>query len=379
MQDIRPFKLAIPGSELEDLCERLGKTRWPDNETVGDWSQGVPLSYMKVLCQYWSNTYDWRRCERLLNSYAQFITRIDDLDIHFLHVKSSVQHARPLLLTHGWPGSIVELLKVIEPLAEPGTDGTPSVDAFHLIVPSLPGYGFSAKPQDTGWGVKQIANAWNKLMSRLGYDQYFAHGGDWGAVITTEIAAQNQGNCKAIHLTLAIVEPDPATMNSLTIEETEYLVRAQSYLRHDSGYAKIQGTRPQTIGYGICDSPAGQAAWIVDKFWSWTDCHGHPENAISRDELLDNVMMYWLTGAGASSARLYWESLHTPDYDEVHIPAGFSHFPKEIMFPSRRWAESRFKNINFWTSHDRGGHFPAMEVPALLIDDIRSCFRDVTL
>ncbi len=372
---IKPFKIAISDDVLTDLKQRLANTRWPEKETVEDWSQGIPLAYTQEICKYWLEEYDWRAREALLNRFEQFITEIDGIDIHFIHVRSPHKKARPLIITHGWPGSIVEFHKVIEPLIDPVAHGGDAADAFHVVCPSLPGYGFSGKPSKPEWDVGKIATAWNTLMLRLGYDNYFAQGGDWGGLVTASIGMQNLGNCAAIHLNLIVVEPDPDTMGDLSDIEERALASAQHYFDNDSGYSKQQSTRPQTVGYGLTDSPAGQLAWIVEKYWSWTDCNGHPENVLSRDELLDNVMLYWCTASAASSARLYWHSFNDLSTDKIILPTGCSMYPKEIFLASRRWAERRFKNLIHWNELDKGGHFAAFELPEVFIKEVRDCFR----
>ncbi len=372
---VTPFTINIPEADLDDLRERLQRTRWPDRETVDDWSQGVPLSYVRDLAGYWRKQYDWRRAETLLNSLPQFHTELDGLAIHFLHVRSPHPEARPLLITHGWPGSVLEFHKVIGPLTRPTEHGGRAEDAFHVVCPALPGYGFSGKPARTGWGVDQIARQWNVLMQRLGYDRYYAQGGDWGAMVTTAIAMQNLGNCHGIHLNMPIVGPDPDTMNELTPQEQSALQGMQFYQDWDSGYSKQQSTRPQTLGYGLADSPVGQLAWITEKFQTWMDCDGHPENVLTRDELLDNVMLYWLTNAGASSARLYWESFGNISQDPVELATGITVFPKEIFRTSKRWAERRFRDLVHFSERDRGGHFAAFEQPAAYVEEVRACFR----
>lgn len=371
---IEPDPIAIPEAELDDLRGRLGRTRWPDAETVEDWSQGIPLAYMREVVRYWAEHYDWRRVEHRLNSCNPQRTVIDGLGIHFLHVPSSNPSALPLVLTHGWPGSVVEFLDAIGPLTEPQDHGGNPGDAFHVVCPALPGYGFSDKPSVAGWSVERIADAWSVLMQRLGYERYLAQGGDWGAMVTTLMGLRDPEHCAAIHLNMPIVQPDPATMEELTEAERAALEALQHYQSWDSGYARQQSTRPQTLGYALADSPAGQAAWILEKFHAWTDCGGHPENAIGRDALLDNVMMYWLTNSAASSARLYWESFHSINTDPVDIPVGCSIFPKEIFRCSRRWAEQRFSRLVHWRELDRGGHFAAFEQPALFVDELRACF-----
>ena len=377
MSEIKPFRIDIPDHELDDLKSRLANTRWPDRETPEDWSQGIPLAYVRELADYWLNTYDWRRAEARINGFDQFTTTIDGLEIHFLHMRSPHERALPLIMTHGWPGSIIEFLKVVGPLTRPDEHGGDAEDAFHVVCPALPGYGFSAKPAEPGWGVEKIADTWGLLMARLGYDRYVAQGGDWGALVTSLIGPRNPAHCTAIHLNMVVAAPDPATMNDLTAAEKNALERMAYYRDWDSGYSKQQSTRPQTLGYGLVDSPVGQMAWIIEKFWRWTDCGGHPENALSRDELLDNVMLYWLTRSGASSARLYWESFGNRNDGEISTPTGCSIFPKEVFTCSRRWAERRFTNIIYWNELDRGGHFAAFEQPELFVNELRDCFRSV--
>jgi pimeloyl-ACP methyl ester carboxylesterase len=374
---IRPYEIHASDTELADLRDRLARTRWPDPETPQDWSQGTPLAYVQELVEYWRDEYDWRPREAALNRWPGYLTEIDGLDIHFLHIESPESTAVPLIMTHGWPGSIVEFQKVIGPLSDPAAHGGDPADAFHLVCPTLPGYGFSGKPTEPGWGTEKIARAWNDLMVRLGYETYFAQGGDWGAVVTMNIGIQNLGNCAGIHVNMAIAGPDPETMNDLTPEEQSAIEAMQFYQDHDSGYSKQQSTRPQTLGYGLADSPAGQAAWIIEKFYQWMDCDGHPENVASRDELLDNVMMYWLSNSGASSARLYWESFGLRGDDPVQVPAGISVFPKEIFKTSERWARKRYPNLVHFNTLDKGGHFAAFERPETFVDEVRSCFRQL--
>ncbi|MDH6198404.1 pimeloyl-ACP methyl ester carboxylesterase [Mycobacterium frederiksbergense] len=365
-EPIRPFRIAVPDVDLDDLKARLARTRWPEPECVEDWTQGIPLDYTRELADYWANDYDWRAREAALNRFDQYTTEIDGLDIHFIHQRSPRPDAFPLALTHGWPGSVVEFHKVIEPLNAAG---------FDIVCPSLPGYGFSGKPTTTGWGVGRIAQAWDTLMGRLGYDRYGAQGGDWGAAVTTQIG-RNGGTCVGIHLNMPIARP-PADLGELTEEEQQALAQAGNYRRWDSGYMKQQSTRPQTLGYGLTDSPVGQLAWIVEKFWSWMDCDGHPENVLSRDEMLDNVMLYWVTGSAASSARLYWESANSfGGGDYVSVPTGVASFPKEILRASRRWCEASY-NVTHFTTMPRGGHFAAFEQPELFVEDVRAFFDTV--
>jgi pimeloyl-ACP methyl ester carboxylesterase len=374
---IEPFRIQATNAQLDDLRRRLRATRWPDRETVDDWSQGIPLAYVQDVCAFWADKYDWPAREARLNRFPQFRTPIDGLGIHFLHVRSPHADALPLVISHGWPGSIVEFHKVIEPLANPTQHGGEARDAFHVVCPSLPGYGFSDKPTRAGWKVERIARAWSELMQRLGYARYVAQGGDWGAMVTTAIGLQDAAHCAGIHLNMPIATPDPATLGDLSDAEKAALASMQHYERWDSGYSKQQSTRPQTLGYGLADSPAGQAAWILEKFWAWTDCGGHPENVLTRDELLDNVMLYWLPGTAASSARLYWESFSTPSLDPVEVPTGCSIFPKEIFRTSRRWAEKRFRRLVHFRELPRGGHFAAFEQPETFVREVRETFRSV--
>jgi len=374
-ESVKPYRIEIPDSALDDLKQRLVNTRWPERETPDDWSQGIPLAYMQEVVRYWASDYDWRRCETRVNSFPQFQTTLEGLGIHFFHIRSAHEEALPLVMTHGWPGSIIEFTKVIEPLTDPASYGGRGTDAFHVVCPSLPGYGFSDKPTEPGWTQERIARVWGKLMKRLGYDRYVAQGGDWGALVTTELALADPEHCAGIHLNMPIAVPDPETMNDMTPLEQAALESIEHYEKWDSGYSKQQSTRPQTIGYGLVDSPAGQAAWILEKFWAWTDCDGHPEKVLTRDELLDNVMFYWLPAAASSSARLYWESFKKVNLDVISIPVGCSIFPKEIFRCSRRWAEKRFTNLVHWNELDKGGHFAAFEQPDIFINELRTCFR----
>ena len=372
---ITPFTIEVPDGDLADLKTRLARTRWPDAEPVDDWSQGMPLAYAQALCRYWADGYDWRERERYLNSFPQFRTDIDGLGIHFLHLRSPHPDALPLVLTHGWPGSTVEFNKVARRLSDPTIDGGDPADAFHVVCPSLPGYGFSDKPTEPGWGVERIARTWMALMARLGYDRYGAQGGDWGSMVTSSIGQQDPEHVAGIHLNMPVAAPNAATFGDLTESETKALADMAHYQQSESGYSKQQSTRPQTLGYGLVDSPAAQCAWIVEKFWAWTDCDGDPTNVLTRDELLDNVMLYWLPGTGASSARLYWESFDTQTLDPVTVPTGCSIFPKEIIRLSRRWAEGRFSDIRSWNELEKGGHFAAFEQPDLFIREVRNFFR----
>jgi pimeloyl-ACP methyl ester carboxylesterase len=366
---ISPFELRVPEADLDDLRERLRRTRWAERQTVDDWSQGVPLDYLRELCAYWADEYDWRATEERLNRLGQFRTELNGLGIHFLHVRSSRPDALPLVLTHGWPGSVIEFGKVIEPLRED----------FHLVIPSLPGYGFSDKPVRTGWGIDSIADAWRQLMARLGYERYGAAGSDWGTSITTLLGQQDPEHVVGIHLVPPLAAPDPATLGELTDAERASLADLEAGQKTGDGYSAEQSTRPQTIGYALVDSPVALCAWIVEKFHAWTD--GDPLNP---DDLLDNLMLYWLPATGASAARLYWESFarvkgwFTEEIPEVvRVPAGCSIFPKENPRASRRWAERRFADIRHWNELDRGGHFAAFEQPELFTSELRTFFSNL--
>jgi pimeloyl-ACP methyl ester carboxylesterase len=378
--DLAPFRLAVPESDLDDLRSRLRQTRWPERETVGDgvgrdWSQGIPLAYMRELCRYWADGYDWRATEARINALPQFRATVDGLGVHLLHVRSPEPDALPLVLTHGWPGSIVEFLKVIGPLSDPRSHGGDPADAFHVVCPSLPGYGWSDKPTGTGWDVPRIADAWDELMRGLGYERYAAQGGDWGSMVTITLGLRHPDHLVGIHVNMPILGPDRSTFDDLTDAEKATLADMDAHRTWGTGYSKQQSTRPQTLGYGLTDSPAGQCAWIVEKFWAWADCGGDPESVLSRDELLDNVMFSWLPAAATSSARLYWESFNTVSRDAVAVPAGCSIFPGEVFRPSRRWMERRFTDLRYWNELDRGGHFAAFEQPELFTDEVRRCFR----
>lgn len=375
---VEKFELAIPQAALDDLQQRLAMTRWPEKEPVDNWSQGVPLAAVQALCEHWANGYDWRRCEAMLNGLGQHRTEIFGLGIHFLHIRSPEANALPMVMTHGWPGSVIEFHKVIGPLVDPVAHGGSAADAFHLVIPSLPGYGFSDRPQTTGWGITRTAEAWHVLMQRLGYDRFVAQGGDWGAAVTNALGVLRPPECLAIHLNMPIAFPTPEDMASLTPEEEASVQRMGAFNAEGTGYSQQQSTRPQTLGYGLTDSPAGQAAWIYEKFHAWSDCDGDPLNVWTRDEILDNIMLYWLTATGTSSARMYWESLGSAfNPQPTDIPTGLSLFPKEIFQPSRRWAERQYSNIIHWNKLDRGGHFAAFEQPELFVNELRECFRKI--
>jgi pimeloyl-ACP methyl ester carboxylesterase len=364
---VEAFRIAVPETELEDLRARLRATRWPEREPVRDWSQGVPLDFMQALCAYWADGYDWRATEAQLNELPQFRIEIDGLGIHFAHLRSPREDALPLVLTHGWPGSVVEFLKVVAPLSE----------AFHIVCPSLPGYGFSDKPAEPGWGIERIADTWADLMARLGYERYGAHGSDWGTSVSTLLGQRHTEHVVGIHLVPPLAPPDPATLDDLTGAERSALEALEHAAEWDSGYSRQHATRPQTVGYGLVDSPVALCAWIVEKLVAWSD-----DDALTRDDMLDIVTLYWLTRTGTSSARLYWESIRrvnewiSGSVDEVvDVPTACTVFPKELQRPSRRWAERRFANIRYWSEPPRGGHFAALEQPELFVDEVRAAFR----
>ena len=374
---IRPFTPSIPSDVIADLIQRLKQTRLPEAETVEDWSQGVPLSYQAELLNYWANDYDFDRIEQRLGAFDNFVTDVDGIDIHFIHKRSQHTAATPLLITHGWPGSVLEYLDILDALTDPTQHGGSPDDAFHVVLPALPGFGFSSKPRDTGTGVPKIAALWETLMHRLNYTAFHAHGGDWGSIVTQAVLLQEETACTAGHCTLPIVLPDETTLSDPQPAELDALESFQFYNDWDSGYSKQQSTRPQTLGYGLADSPSGQMAWIVEKFAFWMDCERngvrHPENVLTKDQLLDNVTLYWATNSAASSARLYWESFNTPNLNPISRPMALSVFPKEIMRTSERWARGRFHDlVHFNNQFERGGHFAALEVPDILVSELRT-------
>jgi epoxide hydrolase len=379
-EDVRPFHLAVAEERLTELRGRLHATRWPERETVDDDAQGVPLAELQALCSYWADGYDWRAVEAKLNAAPQFRTSIDGLDIHFLHARSRHPDALPLVMTHGWPGSVVEFLAVLGPLTDPPAHGGDAADAFHVVCPSPPGYGWSGKPAAPGWGVERIARAWAVLMSRLGYRRYGAQGSDWGTSVSASLGQQDAGHLAGIHLMPPLAPPDPETRHELTDREQAALEAMAHSAQRDSGYSTQQRTRPQTIGYALVDSPAGLAAWVTEKLRGWTD----PASGLSRDAILDNLMLYWLPATAASSARLYWESLRDVERwlegplekrDLVDVPTGCTVFPHELQRPSQRWAERRFHDIRYWSEPEHGGHFAALEQPELFVDEVRAFFR----
>ncbi len=376
---IERFEIRIDDSILDDLRNRLALTRLPDQIDGTGWEYGMPVDYVRELLEYWRDTYDWRAQEERLNELAHFRTSIDGQSIHFIQARSPHADAFPLLLMHGWPGSVVEFLDVIPRLTDPEAHDGSAADAFDVIAPSLPGYGFSEPTRTRGWGPSRVAAAFTELMRRLGYERYGAQGGDWGAQVATRIGAHDPEHCAAIHLNMPLADrPDEPV--PLSAAEQEDLAVLAHFRREESGYAQEQGTKPQTLGVALNDSPAGLLAWIVEKFRTWSDCDGHPENAFTRDQLITNVMTYWVTQTIASSTRLYWERVHgdaqehEPEF--VGIPTGIARYPKEPLRIPRPWVERRY-NVTHWADMPRGGHFAAMEQPALFVNNLRSFFRTV--
>jgi microsomal epoxide hydrolase len=379
--NVQPFRVEIPESALVELRERLVRTRFPAQIPGSGWDYGTDLAYLRVLIDYWRDTYDWRKTEARLNVLDQFTTEIDGARLHFVHARSPEPDALPLVMTHGWPGSIVEFLDVIGPLSNPRAHGGDAADAFHVVCPSIPGYGFSGPTVDRGWDPRRIAQALATLMAGLGYEHYGAQGGDWGSMISTQVALVDAAHVAGLHLNMVIATPpEDEDYQNLTEAELAGLADMASYMEDESGYAKIQQTRPQTIGYALEDSPAGLAAWIVEKFRTWSDCDGDVERSFTKDQLLDNIMLYWLTGTAHSSARLYYEATKSgifgPQGQRVEVPTGCAIYPREIIRPPRRWAEQAY-NLVHWAEMPRGGHFAAFEQPDLFVDDVRTFFRQI--
>ena len=371
---ISPYRIDISQGALDDLRDRLGRTRWPDELPGVGWDLGVPLDYLKGLAEYWATTYDWRGQEAALNEFAQFTTVIDDQNVHFLHVRSPEPEALPLLITHGWPGSIAEFLDIIGPLTDPAAHGGDPADAFHVIAPSIPGFGFSGPTHETGWNTVRVAYAWAELMRRLGYERYGAQGGDTGALVSPELGRIDPEHLAGIHVNNLLTFPS-GELHDLSDADQGRLKLMQRWQNEMAGYASIQSTRPQTLAYALTDSPAGQLAWIVEKFKEWTDPAARlPEDAVDRDRLLTDVSIYWLTATAGSSARLYYEGAKSwgQPTEPSAVPTGVAVFPMDITI--RSIAESQH-NIVHWTEFDRGGHFAAMEAPGLLVADIREFFR----
>ncbi|MEU9479339.1 epoxide hydrolase family protein [Streptomyces sp. NPDC048191] len=386
---LAPFRLSVPQSDLDDLHERLDRTRWPAELPGAGWEYGVPAGYLRELVRYWRHEYDWRAAEAELNRWPQFTTTIDGAHVHFAHVRSPEPQATPLLLTHGWPGSIVEFLDVVGPLTDPVAHGGDAADAFHVVVPGIPGFGLSGPTTERGWEARRVADAWVELMRRLGYERFGLQGGDWGAAISRELGRAHPGRVIGVHLNLlpgaqAATEPTEEELAELGPEERERALRSwrrwEEWSREGAGYAALQSTRPHTLAYALTDSPVGQLAWIVEKFREWADCEDLPEEAVDRDRLLTNVMLFWLTGTAGSSARIYYERAHTTGdrtarpAEPSTAPTALAVFPADPQIPLRHKAE-RTENLVRWTEFDRGGHFAAMEEPDLLIADVRAFFR----
>jgi pimeloyl-ACP methyl ester carboxylesterase len=374
---ITPFKIAVDDAVLRDLQDRLARTRFPHPIDKSGWEYGVDVAYMKDLVTYWREKYDWRAHERKLNELPQFTTEIDGLKIHFVHVRSKEKNALPLVITHGWPGSFYEFHKIIGPLTDPVAHGGKASDAFHVVCPSLPGFGFSERPRDPGWSVSRMADVIAQLMARLGYTRYGAQGGDWGANVSNWLGNYDSQHVVGVHLNFVGGSPpkkgDP--YEGVTPQEKERMERRQKELENHRAYGAIQGTRPQTLGYALNDSPAGLAAWIIDKFWAWSDHGGNLDNSFSKDELLTNVMIYWVTETAPSAARIYYErQFHSGGRKPGRVPVGVALFPKEINVPPRKWVEAQY-NLVHWTDMPRGGHFAALEQPTLLVEDVRTFFR----
>ncbi|MFJ7999215.1 epoxide hydrolase family protein [Streptomyces sp. NPDC096310] len=371
-ETILPHPFAFPDSALEDLRQRLSSTRWPERESVADSSQGAPLSRMRALIDYWRDDYDWRAAEARLNALNPSTTRIDGLDIHFLHVRSPEPDATPLVITHGWPGSPFEIAKSVPLLADPRSHGGDPRDAFHVVVPSMPGFSLSGKPTGTGWGVERISRAWVELMRRLGYDRFVAQGGDWGYAITNALGAIGAPTVQAVHFNMF---PVFETLEAQDEGERRGLERLRDFQANKSGYQLEQIQSPQTIGYALTDSPVGQAAWLYELYERWTDHGGDPEQALNRDDMLDNITLYWLTATAASSARIYWESMRSFREQEIEVPVGFSQFPSDLHLASRRWVEERYPTLVHYNKLPKGGHFPAWEQPELFVEEVRASFR----
>ena len=384
---MRSFRIDVPQADLDDLHRRIDRTRWPDEIPGVGWDRGVPLGYLRELAEYWRDSYDWRAAEARLNAYPQFVTEIDGVSVHFLHVRSPEEGATPLILTHGWPGTVAEFLDVIGPLTDPVAHGGDSADAFHLVIPSIPGYAFSGPTGQVGWDTGRVAGAWKELMSRLGYDRYAVQGGDWGMPISLRLGLADPEHVVGVHLNMCVTfpPPDPAAMAGLGEADLARLEFTASFMQDGTGWQRIQSTRPQTLSYALTDSPVGQLAWIAEKYKEWTDSAKVPEDAVSRDHILTAVSIYWLTATAGSSAQLYYESSHM-DADFVRtwagpwpltMPVGVASFPKDAVRPVRRFAEQILPTLGQWTEYDRGGHFPALEQPQLLVDDIRRFARSL--
>lgn len=372
---VEPFRVEVPEADLEDLRERLARTRWPRPAPVPDWSQGIPVDYLREICEYWRTEYDWRRVEERLNALPQFRTEIDGVGIYFIHLRSPEPDATPLVMSHGWPGSVLEFLGTIGPLTEPTAHGGPAEDAFDLVIPALPGYGFSDAPGETGWDPDRVGRAWAELMERLGYERYGAQGGDWGSAISRGVARHGGERVIGIHLNHDYV--DGTKIERLGVEddfERWTVERRAEFNRTGRGYSRQQATRPQTLGFSLADSPAGQCAWILEKFHFWSD----PETIYGRDALLDNVTLYWLTNSAASSARIYWETARARrPIVPAGVPYALSVFPHDINPVPERWIRAAEPDLVYYNLLERAGHFAAMEDPELFVGEVRAAFRAI--
>ncbi|MFD8338963.1 epoxide hydrolase family protein [Streptomyces solisilvae] len=373
--EIRPFRIDIPDRDIDDLKRRLANTRWPYRETVEGWEQGVPLDKGRELADYWLNNYDWRRFEQRVNAFPQFTTRIDDLDIHFLHVRSKHQGAMPILLMHGWPGSIVEFIRLIEPLVDPVPYGGRPEDAFHVVLPSLPGWGFTEPPKVEGWGHERIARMVTTLMERLGYREWVAQGGDYGAHVLSTLGEHPPKSLVGIHFNLLFVIPRELAGDA-TAEEREAFEAWRWTQVEEGGFSHIQRTKPQTLGYGLVDSPIGQAMWIYEKFYRWTDNDGNPEDAIPIDDMLDNISLHWFTQSSILSARAFWEGRNSTTFDgsPIGVPVAATVFKNDIFKYPRSWAERRYSNLIYWNELEKGSHFGTLEAPDAMVREIRAAF-----
>ena len=376
---MKDFKIHISDEAIEDLHSRLDRTRWPDEVNDDNWTYGARLDYVRELCRYWRHDFDWRAQEAKLNAFDHFTTDIDAQRLHFIHQRSPHADARPMIVTHGWPGSIVEFMDLIPMLTEPEKHGGDAADAFHVVCPSLPGFGFSAAPTEPGMEPKRIAALQIKLMAELGYEGYIAQGGDWGSMVSTEMARQDPERCAGLHLNMLVAMPPGGAADNISDEELAKLSPQEAYQMQNSqafakegmGYYHIQSTKPQTLSYALTDSPAGQAAWLIEKFRDWSDCDGDVEKSYSKDQLLTNISIYWFTATAGSSARLYYETVHSePSFARVEVPTGSILYPKELVKSPRSWAEAAY-NVVHWSEKDKGGHFAAMEEPASLAEDLR--------
>ncbi|MEV7327422.1 epoxide hydrolase family protein [Micromonospora sp. NPDC093244] len=384
---MRSFRIEVPQSQLDDLKQRLANTRWPDEMPGVGWDRGVPLGYLRELADYWQSGYDWRAAEARLNAYPQYVTEIDGANVQFMHIRSPEPNALPLIMTHGWPGTVAEFLHVIEPLTDPVKHGGDPSDAFHLVIPSIPGYAFSGPTGQVGWDTGRVAGAWKELMRGLGYDRYAVQGGDWGTPISLRLGLADPEHVVGIHLNMCVTFPpqDPAAMAGLDQADLARLEFTGRFMQDGTGWQRIQSTRPQTLSYALTDSPVGQLAWIAEKYKEWTDSAKVPEDAVSRDAILTAVSIYWLTATAGSSAQLYYESSHM-DADfartwggpwPLAMPVGVASFPKDAVRPIRRFAEQIMPTLTHWTEFDKGGHFAALEQPQLLVGDIRTFARSL--